>query len=489
MEFSEELEQLIDSAMADGFISEKERAVLHKRAVAEGLDPDEFDVVLDALLVKKQQRSAPKSAPQIASKSSNMLLNADLSKVSKQIGSGATYYETNEKFQLSPQGVPIRALYMSFIYVVNHESGENKNGLGIHVFGVLDDNWFSSSSSHSIVLKSDNNSFQLELNIWYYKDILSPIVGKKQAELNFAVQIDADLLKQLCSAKNFSLSVDNIEIYARYNDKNRKEFSIENCGSSYDFAKYAQMAYRSLIDPSAFPNTEVQSAKAIENQDDIAQLLGVNENTLQKIQTDAPCYKQYRDITSNMTVFHFSDSNNLNGSNKNNNKNYHFTLKLHAIKKEEEELKYYFELESSIPYDRNDKGEKTKEYPLGLNFTSISISVGTKSFFMPPITNSKELLSSQISRSDEEHNYYAIESELMNLLIQADGFELVIISGNDGASIKASGFMNEVSMSKKWKLAYNLLTYPEQKEQLLQEYNDSKISTKIFKGIKGLFGK
>lgn len=53
--FSKELEEVIEAALADGTITEKERAVLHKRAVAEGVDPDELDVVIDGRLSKMKR--------------------------------------------------------------------------------------------------------------------------------------------------------------------------------------------------------------------------------------------------------------------------------------------------------------------------------------------------------------------------------------------------------------------------------------------------
>ena len=55
--FSKELEEVIEAALADGTITEKERAVLHKRAVAEGVDPDELDVIIDGRLskIKRQE--------------------------------------------------------------------------------------------------------------------------------------------------------------------------------------------------------------------------------------------------------------------------------------------------------------------------------------------------------------------------------------------------------------------------------------------------
>lgn len=50
--FSKELEEIIEAALADGVLTDKERAVLHKRALAEGVDPDELDIVIDGRLAK-----------------------------------------------------------------------------------------------------------------------------------------------------------------------------------------------------------------------------------------------------------------------------------------------------------------------------------------------------------------------------------------------------------------------------------------------------
>ena len=45
--YSESLEAIIDAALADGVLSDKEREVLHKRAAQEGIDADELDVVIE----------------------------------------------------------------------------------------------------------------------------------------------------------------------------------------------------------------------------------------------------------------------------------------------------------------------------------------------------------------------------------------------------------------------------------------------------------
>lgn len=66
--YNAEIEQLISAALADGVLTEKEKQVLFKRAQEQGIDLDEFEMVLDARLVElqkvekeKKEKSAPKS--------------------------------------------------------------------------------------------------------------------------------------------------------------------------------------------------------------------------------------------------------------------------------------------------------------------------------------------------------------------------------------------------------------------------------------------
>ena len=56
--YSEQLEALIESAIADGVLTDQERAVLHKRAQAEGVDPDELDIIIDGRLAKMKKQEA-----------------------------------------------------------------------------------------------------------------------------------------------------------------------------------------------------------------------------------------------------------------------------------------------------------------------------------------------------------------------------------------------------------------------------------------------
>lgn len=55
--YSQKLEAIIDAALADGVLTDKERAVLHKKAAEEGVDPDELDVVIEGRLAKMKKET------------------------------------------------------------------------------------------------------------------------------------------------------------------------------------------------------------------------------------------------------------------------------------------------------------------------------------------------------------------------------------------------------------------------------------------------
>ena len=66
---NEKIENLIRLALVDGVLSEKEKNVLFKKAEEEGIDLDEFQLLLDARIYERQQRSQEKE--NVSSKSRN----------------------------------------------------------------------------------------------------------------------------------------------------------------------------------------------------------------------------------------------------------------------------------------------------------------------------------------------------------------------------------------------------------------------------------
>lgn len=55
--YNEELEQLIETALTDGVLTDKKKQVLFKNAESFGIDLDEFEMVLEARLYKMKQNN------------------------------------------------------------------------------------------------------------------------------------------------------------------------------------------------------------------------------------------------------------------------------------------------------------------------------------------------------------------------------------------------------------------------------------------------
>lgn len=60
--YSERIENLIKAALADGELTDKERQILFRNAQEQGIDLDEFEMVLDARLVELQKEKKEKEA-------------------------------------------------------------------------------------------------------------------------------------------------------------------------------------------------------------------------------------------------------------------------------------------------------------------------------------------------------------------------------------------------------------------------------------------
>lgn len=72
--YSKELEAIIEAALADGVLTDKEREVLHRRAAQEGVDADELDVIIEGKLAKmKQEKDWLRPEPPTTEKRGNVV--------------------------------------------------------------------------------------------------------------------------------------------------------------------------------------------------------------------------------------------------------------------------------------------------------------------------------------------------------------------------------------------------------------------------------
>lgn len=70
--YNEKLEALITAALTDGMLTDKEKEILFKKAEAMGVDRDEFELVLDGRLAKRNKEmeaQAPLPAKPVQKKS------------------------------------------------------------------------------------------------------------------------------------------------------------------------------------------------------------------------------------------------------------------------------------------------------------------------------------------------------------------------------------------------------------------------------------
>lgn len=144
--FSKELEEIIDAALADGALTEKERIVLHKRGQAEGVDPDELDIVLDGRLAKmKRQEDWLRPAPP------HNLTNQKLGNVVKCpscgaqiIGGSAVCPECGYTFSNVAANSSVERLQEK-LYEFNRrqeERSDNRSAAGLVIRGLGMDNTF-----------------------------------------------------------------------------------------------------------------------------------------------------------------------------------------------------------------------------------------------------------------------------------------------------------------------------------------------------------
>ena len=78
--YSEELGEFIELILADDEITEKERNILHKKAMEEGIEPDEIDIIVEGMLAKRKKESMAAMAPPMANQQSSNSKHGTVSK-------------------------------------------------------------------------------------------------------------------------------------------------------------------------------------------------------------------------------------------------------------------------------------------------------------------------------------------------------------------------------------------------------------------------
>jgi len=299
--YSEQIEQLIKSVIADGVITEKERAVLHKKAASEGVDENEIDVYVDGLIAQMKSDTSKSKV--------HVSVNIDFNHVTKFVGSERIYYLGQKQYRVGNLiNVPIQSIYLNFF----KEITENQFGISIAFIykkGIRE--W---SNYPTLQFKSDTNIVQLRHG---FSDLKFPL-NLKPSNLNYDIcsnYFDEEMLKLLCDAKQIKMSLFECGVTAEgdFDTNIAEEKKIDIKDISIDgLATYAQVFYRSIVDNNAYPNAIIGNAKYEDgtsanneiaeeksiNIDDaiVARIFRTEAKKFEIIKPCPSCFKQYKVI-------------------------------------------------------------------------------------------------------------------------------------------------------------------------------------------------
>lgn len=255
--YSEQLESLIQSIIADGIITDKELEVLHKKAEAEGVDIDELDVYVDGLI----NQMFPKNVEHIEDDYNVNLFN--------RIREDEAIYD----------------IYRTPYYF---DERENKDDIdwneGRYRIRLLHYRRDEQSDKQLIIILEDPNASKYHFPTWYFSDLifetnhgnieLSKVyhIDKLCIEghiLRSALfEIDVATFKLLCQSSNIRIKTN----YRYYEQGKSERSSGQTQEERFDelyrtlptFQIYLQQFYHDVIDCTAFPNVKTD-VKQIEN--------------------------------------------------------------------------------------------------------------------------------------------------------------------------------------------------------------------------------
>ena len=337
--YSEALERLIKSVIADGQITDKERAVLYKKAEAEGIDADEIDVYVEGLIAEQSNQSTSGSQVE-ASKTSY-----DLSQVKKLNDRGVRCYCLKTAFNMTIKHNAELKIKNPYIVFYREEYNNNdKDHVKFYIaicfncdeIGGIHKPW--GLDAENIELKTDQDTFIVKVCREYADDCYAEkyfqMIPEKSTAL-FCGEVDEETIQQLCTANTISLK--NICIRKKKHEildsgvegnwDTEKEYDV-TCSSFLDFGLYAKYAYHSLVDKSAYADIDFaniesllnrtgysdieetassngkEGSSAINTQNNyLVRLLGANKKGLSEIPDDVPCYKKYKDLESGKIIY------------------------------------------------------------------------------------------------------------------------------------------------------------------------------------------
>ena len=453
--YSEQLEQLIKSVIADGVITEKERAVLHKKAASEGVDEDEIDVYIDGLVA--QMKPTVKQEQKF-----------DLKYLNKSKKDTYTVYEGKNLYRVNGFAVGrIQELYLNFFKKIEKDDEQ----LGISVITVYKEEMKDSTYSHPRLFI---NTQTCELDLEDGKEwvnVPAKVMSSKRKAKVFCFELDRDMLKAVCESEKIFMSLIGLEVL------NTDGYDCEtidfNKIAIHDFATFAQVFYRSVIDSSSYQNAELDSDllaaiskgnEGLLSNDRTLTLLMTPQKKLKKVDVEHKYFNQFILPEPGLQLVEFDEKHSIGG--------WSDYIRIYSIKGKG---KTEFFLKVSFDYRIDDERRKEpikKKVDFNDGYFRIVCDANTDIKIAPLMTEHPLY---EVKNTDTEINFYRISAENIRKMIEAEDLSFSIYGGKETIEdIRHLGFKS--SSPFVWKQAFATLMGEEVPEKKT-----------LFGRIKGMF--
>ena len=452
--YSEQLEQLIKSVIADGVITEKERAVLHKKAASEGVDEDEIDVYIDGLVA--QMKPTVKQEQKF-----------DLKYLNKSKKDTYTVYEGKNLYRVNGFAVGrIQELYLNFFKKIEKDDEQ----LGISVITVYKEEMKDYYSHPRLFINTQTCELDLE-DGKEWVNVPAKVMSSKRKAKVFCFELDRDMLKAVCESEKIFMSLIGLEVL------NTDGYDCEtidfNKIAIHDFATFAQVFYRSVIDSSSYQNAELDSDllaaiskgnEGLLSNDRTLTLLMTPQKKLKKVDVEHKYFNQFILPEPGLQLVEFDEKHSIGG--------WSDYIRIYSIKGKG---KTEFFLKVSFDYRIDDERRKEpikKKVDFNDGYFRIVCDANTDIKIAPLMTEHPLY---EVKNTDTEINFYRISAENIRKMIEAEDLSFSIYGGKETIEdIRHLGFKS--SSPFVWKQAFATLMGEEVPEKKT-----------LFGRIKGMF--
>lgn len=430
--YSEQLEALVKSIIADGKITEKERAVLHKKAEAEGVDADEIDIYTEGLIT--QMINDGRATTFVSEHDPDLFIKETCGREYEPI-----YYKLKKVYELdaiTSRKHDVRDIQISFIDVTDANNKEHTNNwerfMGMGLLFSVNEKEDKYNQNPTICFSTDGDEILSLFYDWDFDYFQLQNIGNKPAFKTWGYKIDKEQLQVLCDAK---------DIQVRFQKNDNKHISLTET-SLPGFQYYAQYFYRVMIDPEAYPDaenklTEVLKEATREEMSDIKEQQVVAGILSRKVKgkwiKPTPYYmSQYKVLDAVITDVR----GRIVTQESNDYDNYTPHLFLHAVTKKENEHKFYLCLTCHLR-------SKVQE--------PIILSINLQDHTIFPVTDNMSFLAKKNPHKEndnEYYNFYYIDNETLKAFLNAQ--DLTLKFESEEHKIR--------SIPQNWKKAVTLLS-------------------------------